>query len=78
MKHIKVLGTGCPKCNVTYQNVQEAIKRSGIEAEVSKIEDIMQLMELNVLVTPVLMIDGQQLIKGRVAEVNEIVELLKK
>jgi small redox-active disulfide protein 2 len=78
MKSVKVLGTGCSKCNITYQNVLEAIKRSGIEAEVSKIEDIMHLMELNVLTTPVLMIDGVQLIKGRVADVNEIIELLKK
>jgi small redox-active disulfide protein 2 len=77
MKTIKVLGTGCSKCNVTYQNALEAVKRSGIEANVSKIEDIMELMELNVLVTPVLMIDDKQVIKGRVAEVNEIVELLK-
>lgn len=78
MRQIKVLGTGCSKCNVTYQNALEAIKRSGIDAEVSKIEDIMQLMELNVLTTPVLMIDGVQVVKGRVADVNEIIELLKK
>jgi small redox-active disulfide protein 2 len=77
MKQIKILGTGCSKCNTTYQNALEAVKRSGIEAEVSKIEDIMELMDLNVLTTPVLMIDGKQLIKGRVADVNEIVELLK-
>lgn len=77
MKTIKILGTGCSKCNVTYQNALEAVKRVGIEAEVIKIEDIMELMELNVLVTPVLMIDDKQLIKGRVADINEIVELLK-
>jgi small redox-active disulfide protein 2 len=77
MKKIKVLGTGCAKCNVSYQNALEAVKRMGIDAEVSKIEDIMQLIELNVLVTPVLMIDDKQLIKGRVADVNEIMELLK-
>ena len=78
MKIVKILGTGCSKCNVTYQNALEAVKRSGITAEVSKIEDIMELMELNVLTTPVLMIDGMQVIKGRVADVNEIVELLRK
>lgn len=78
MKQLKVLGTGCSKCNVTYQNALEAVKRSGIEAEVTKVEDIMQLMELNVLTTPVLMIDGVQLIKGRVADVSEIIEFLKK
>jgi small redox-active disulfide protein 2 len=78
MKQIKILGTGCSKCNVTYQNALEAVKRSGIEAEVSKVEDIMELMELNVLTTPVLMIDGVQLVKGRVSDVNEIIEFLKK
>ena len=77
MKTIKVLGTGCSKCNVTYQNAQEAIKRSGVEATLEKIEDIEELMNYNVLTTPVLMIDEKQLIKGRVADVNEIIELLK-
>ncbi len=76
MKTVKVLGTGCSKCNVAYQNALEAVKRSGVKAEVSKIEDIMELMELNVLTTPVLMIDGVQLIKGRVPDVNEIIKLL--
>lgn len=77
MKQIKILGTGCTKCNVTYQNTLEAVKRLGIDAEVTKIEDIVKLMELNVLTTPVLMIDDVQVIKGRVADVNEIMELLK-
>lgn len=39
MKQIKVLGPGCPKCKTTYNNVLEAVKQSGIEAEVIKIED---------------------------------------
>lgn len=77
MKIIKILGTGCSKCNTTYQNALEAVKRSGIEAEVTKVEDIMELMDFNVLTTPVLMIDNVQVIKGRVADVNEIIELLK-
>ena len=38
MKHIKVLGPGCPKCKTTYNNVLEAIKQTGVEADVIKIE----------------------------------------
>ncbi|MFN3756070.1 MAG: thioredoxin family protein [Flavobacterium sp.] len=77
MKIIKVLGPGCPKCKTTYQNALEAVKQSGVEAEVIKIEDIMKLMEYNVLTTPVLMIDEVAKIKGRIAQTSEIVELLK-
>lgn len=77
MKQIKVLGPGCPKCKTTYNNVLEAVKQSGIEAEVIKIEDIEEMMKYNVLTTPVLMIDDVARIKGRIADVNEIKQLLK-
>lgn len=78
MTEIKVLGPGCPKCKTTYNNVLEALKQSNIEANVVKVEDIEEMMKYNVLTTPVLMIDEQIKIKGRVAQVNEITELLKK
>jgi small redox-active disulfide protein 2 len=78
MTQIKVLGPGCPKCKTTYNNVLEALKQSNIEANVEKVEDIEEMMKYNVLTTPVLMIDEQIKIKGRVAQVNEIIELLKK
>jgi hydrogenase maturation factor len=44
-KNIKVLGPGCPKCKTTYNNVLEAVKQMGIEADVSKIEDIEEMMK---------------------------------
>lgn len=76
MKNIKVLGPGCAKCVSTYNNVLEALKQANIEATVEKIEDIEEMMKYDVLTTPVLMIDGQVKIKGRVASTSEIVELL--
>lgn len=78
MVDIKVLGPGCAKCKTTYSNVLEALKQVNVEATVEKVEDIEEMMKYNVLATPVLMIDGQIKIKGRVAQVNEIIELLKK
>lgn len=78
MKNIKVLGPGCPKCKTTYNNVLEAVKQMGIEAEVTKIEDIEQMMKYNVLTTPVLMIDDVAKVKGRIVDVKEIKELLSK
>ncbi|MCC5924454.1 MAG: TM0996/MTH895 family glutaredoxin-like protein [Crocinitomicaceae bacterium] len=76
MKNVKVLGPGCPKCKTTFSNAEEAVKQLGIEVELEKIEDIVEMMKYNVLTTPVLMVDGEIKIKGRVATVNEIKELL--
>lgn len=78
MTEIKILGPGCQKCKTTYNNVLEALKQTNIEANVVKVEDIEEMMKYNVLTTPALVIDDQIKIKGRVAQVNEIVELLKK
>ena len=75
-KNIKVLGPGCAKCKTTYNNVFEALKQLGIEADVTKIEDIEEMMKYNVLTTPVLMIDDVIKVKGRVADINEIKTLL--
>jgi small redox-active disulfide protein 2 len=74
---IKVLGPGCAKCKVMYNNAVEAVKQSGVEAEVIKVEDIMEMMQYNVLTTPVLVIDESIKIKGRVADVAEIKKLIE-
>ncbi len=76
MKNIKILGPGCPKCKTMHANVLEAVKQTGIAAEVVKIEDIEEMMRYNVLTTPVLLIDEVIKVKGRVADVNEIKALL--
>lgn len=76
MKHIKVLGPGCAKCQTTYKNVLEAIEQTGVEADVIKIEDIMEMMKYDVLTTPVLMIDEVVKVKGRVADIAEIKQFL--
>jgi small redox-active disulfide protein 2 len=76
MKTIKILGTGCAKCKATEANVKEAVKQMGIEAQIIKVEDIQEIMQYNVLSTPVLVIDEQIKIKGRVATIDEIKSFL--
>ena len=77
MKIIKILGTGCPKCKSTTALVEEVVKENNIEAKIIKVEDIMEIMEYNVLSTPVLVIDEKITIKGRVPKKEEVIELLK-
>ncbi len=76
MKTIKILGMGCPSCSQTEKVVLKALEQSGKEAKVEKVEDIQEIMKYNVLTTPVLVVDEEIKIKGRVPEVQEVIELI--
>ena len=76
MKKVKILGMGCPKCQATLKNVEEALQRLGIEAEVTKVEDLAEITSRGVMVTPALVIDGEIKVSGRVPSVIEIGALL--
>ncbi|MEI6170979.1 MAG: thioredoxin family protein [bacterium] len=69
---IEVLGTGCPKCKATVVNAQKAVAELGIQAEVVKVEDLMEIASRGVMMTPALVIDGQVKVVGKVPTVDEI------
>jgi small redox-active disulfide protein 2 len=69
---IEILGMGCSNCNKLYQNALEAVKLSGKEVEVTKVEDIKKIMSYGVLSTPALAIDGVVKAAGKVPKVEEI------
>lgn len=73
---VKILGTGCPKCKKTTQVVEQVIAEKGIDATVIKVEDIMEIMKYNVLTTPVLVVNEDIKIKGRVPSPGEVADLL--
>ena len=74
---IEVLGMGCANCNKLYQNAVEAVKLSGKEIEVTKVEDIKKIMGYGVLSTPALVIDGFVKVAGKVPKVEDIKEWIK-
>jgi small redox-active disulfide protein 2 len=74
---IEVLGMGCTNCNRLYQNAVEAVKSSGKEIEVTKVEDIKKIMAYGVLSTPALVMDGLVKAAGKVPKVEEIKEWIK-
>jgi len=78
MVKIEVLGTGCPKCKRTIQNLQDAVKALGIQAEIVKVDDITEIMNRGVMLTPAVFIDGEARVMGRVPTVDELKELLKR
>jgi small redox-active disulfide protein 2 len=75
---IKILGTGCAKCKSLEKAVREAVEKTGVDAVVTKVEDIMQIMNYGVMTTPALVIDDEVVMTGKVASVDEIAILLKK
>lgn len=75
---IKVIGTGCDKCDKLYENVREAIQETGIDAELEKVEDLMEIVKLGVMTSPSLMIDGKLVVSGRVVKKDEIIKIFKK
>jgi len=74
---IEVLGMGCANCNKLYQTALEAVKQSGKEIQVEKVEDIQKIMSYGVLSTPALAIDGVVKVSGRVPKVEQIKEWIK-
>ena len=75
---IKILGPGCPKCKTLDKVTREVVKKHGINATITKVEDIMEIMKYGVMSTPALVVDEKVLVKGRVPSADEIKQLLTK
>ena len=73
---IKVLGAGCAKCKTTYERIGEVIAAHGLDATLTKVEDIMEMLQYNVMTTPAIVIDGVVRLKGYVPSTAEIEKLL--
>ena len=76
MKNIKVLGPGCPKCRMVAANTQEAVNAMGIDAEVTKVENIDEIIQYGVMVTPALVVDEEVKSSGKVLSVDEIRKII--
>jgi small redox-active disulfide protein 2 len=73
---IKILGSGCAKCKKLEQSAREAVAELGIDASVTKVEDIMEIMNYGIATTPAIVVDGKVLLKGRTASIDEIKKML--
>lgn len=75
---IEILGTGCAKCKKTEKIVLETIDELHIDAEVVKVEDLQDIIDRGVMMTPAVIIDGEARIVGHVPNKNELREILNK
>lgn len=75
---IEILGTGCPKCEMLEANAKKALEESGKKAEIVKVTEIDKIVGYGVMSTPAIVIDGEVKSYGKVADVEEIKEMLNK
>lgn len=75
---VKILGSGCAKCNQLEANTVEALKALGMETAVDHVTDFSKIAQYGVMSTPALVYDGKVLSYGKVLTVSEASELLKK
>lgn len=78
MMEIKILGTGCSKCKTLEKLTHEVIVQNGINANITKVEDIVEIMKYNIMSTPALVVNEKVEIKGRVPSADEIKQVLMK
>jgi len=69
---IKILGSGCSKCQTTEKNVKEALAESGLNAQVDKVTDAMEIAKFGVFMTPAVVIDGKVKSVGKIPDTKEI------
>ena len=73
---IEILGTGCAKCRKQYDAAEEAVKQSGVQAEIVKIEKLDEIMERGVMMTPSVVLNGKVVSFGKLLPAKEIASLL--
>ena len=69
---IEILGMGCPKCKMLYENVKKAVEQTGIQAEVVKVEDMETITSYGVMMTPALVVNGEVKTTGKIPSAEDI------
>uniref|UniRef100_A0A7V1EI78 Thioredoxin family protein n=1 Tax=candidate division WOR-3 bacterium TaxID=2052148 RepID=A0A7V1EI78_UNCW3 len=72
MLNIKILGSGCPRCQEVEKRTKEVIQEMNIEASVEKVTDLKKIMEYKILSTPGLVINGKVVISGKIPAKSQI------
>jgi small redox-active disulfide protein 2 len=69
---LQILGTGCPKCKKLAEMTEAVAQELGLDYELEKVTDINDIMQMGVMMTPALAVDGQVKVSGKVPSSEEI------
>ena len=73
---VQILGSGCPNCLALEASARAAIKELSLDADVIKITDTDDIMEMGVMMTPALAVDGQVKVVGKIPDAEAIKNML--
>jgi small redox-active disulfide protein 2 len=75
---IKILGSGCPKCQKLEENAKKAVEELGLkDIKVEHLYDINKIIEMGAMMTPALAVDEEIVVSGKILTIEEIKEILK-
>jgi len=74
---IEILGSGCAKCKSIEKLVRNIVEELGIQADILKVEDLQEIVNRGIMMTPAIFIDGEEKIVGRVPTAEELKKLLQ-
>ncbi len=74
---IKILGTGCPKCEKLEKNLKKVLDDLNLDATVEKVADLKEIVRYGVMTSPALVVDDKVVSVGKVLKEKEIEKILK-
>lgn len=75
---VKILGSGCARCNQLEAATRDALKQLGMDAAIDHITDFSQIAAYGVMTTPALVVDGKVVSYGKVLKAEEVIKILQK
>lgn len=75
---VKVLGSGCAKCNALENAVHAALTELGMDTAIDHVTDFAQIAAYGVMSTPALVVDGKVVSYGKVLKKEEAKALIQK
>lgn len=75
---VKVLGSGCAKCNQLEAATKAALEQLGMDAAIDHVTDFAQIAAYGVMTTPALVVDGKVVSYGKVLNTDEVVKIMQK
>jgi len=74
---IQVLGSGCPTCKKLFELTKKAVEELELKTEVEYITDIQKIIEMGVMSSPVLAINGKPALAGSLPDIEKIKNMIK-
>lgn len=73
---VKILGSGCKKCNELEANTKAALEQLGMDTAIDHVTDFAAIAAYGVMTTPALVYNSKVLAYGKVLKTAEVVKLL--